>query len=155
VIDFVWVGKPAPLMVDNEVYRGATAEVDIRRTMDETQRAELRAKRDTDQREQESIQRRHRELLADTKEDKQDAPDDLETYTMMCTKRANALYAKDNAMKQLKEYDNLIARFTSEIVEMDKKNPSLRENVMKKYTDALAATGIKVENAPLVKYLQP
>lgn len=153
VIDMTWVGKPAPVMVSNEIYRGATAEVDVRRAMDETQRAELKAKRETDLREQESIQRRHRELLADVNEDKQ--PDDAETYTMRCVKRANALYAKENALKQLKEYDVLIERFTKELAEMDEKDPSLREGVMKRYTDALASTGIKPENAPLIKYMKP
>lgn len=153
VIDMTWVGKPAPVMVNNEIYRGATAEVDVRKVMDETQRSELKAKRETDLREQESIQRRHKELLADVSDEKQ--PDDAETYTMMCVKRANALYAKENALKQLKEYDVLTDKVTKQIADMDKQNPSLREGVMKKYTDALAATGIRPENAPLIKYMKP
>lgn len=153
VIDMTWVGKPAPVMVNNEIYRGSTAEVDVRKVMDETQRAELKTKREADLREQESIQRRHKELLADVNEEKQ--PDDAETYTMMCVKRANALFAKENALKQLKEYDVLIEKMTKQLVEMDKQNPSLKEGVMKRYTDALASTGIRPENAPLIKYMKP
>lgn len=153
VIDMTWVGKPAPVMLNNEIYRGSTAEVDVRRVMDDTQRAELKAKREADLREQESIQRRHKELIADVSDEKQ--PDDAETYTMMCVKRANALFAKENALKQLKEYDVLIEKMTKQLAEMDKQNPSLKEGVMKRYTDALASTGIRPENAPLIKYMKP
>ena len=154
IIDYAWVGKPAPLMLNNEVYRATTREIDIRRKVDETQREELKTRRETDKQEQESIQRRHRELMRDVGEDRKETPDDLELYTQLKTKLAHARFTKDEILKKLTDYDANIERVLKEIAEMDAKDASFKEDFMARYTAALAASGISLETSPLVRYMK-
>lgn len=152
-IDQCWVGRPVPLMVDNEIYRSSTREIDIRRKVDEVQREELKTRREEEKREQEDIQRRHRELMRDVNEDRKETPDDLELYVQMKVKHAHAKFTKDELLKRLTDYDSNISRVEKEIAELDEKDPTFKEQYMQRYVQALEAAGIPVHNAPLVKYM--
>jgi hypothetical protein len=152
-IDFTWVGRPFPLMVNNELYRGTTREIDIRRKVDEIQREELKTRREEEKREQEDIQRRHRELMRDVSEDRKETPDDLELYVQLRVKYAHARFTKDELLKRLTDYDANIDRVEKEIAELDKKEPAFKEQYIARYTSALEAAGIPVHSAPLIKYM--
>lgn len=152
-IDECWVGRPVPLMVDNEIYRSSTREIDIRRKVDEIQREELKTRREEEKREQEDIQRRHRELMRDVGEDRKETPDDLELYVQLKVKHAHAKFTKDELVKRLTDYDSNISRVAKEIKELDKKDSTFKEQYMARYTAALEASGIPLHNAPLIKYM--
>lgn len=152
-IDECWVGRPVPLMVDNEIYRSSTREVDIRRKVDEVQREELKTRREEEKREQEDIQRRHRDLMRDVGEDRKETPDDLELYVQLRVKFAHARFTKDELLKRLTDYDSNIARVEKEIADLDKKEPTFKEQYMARYTSALEAAGIPLHSAPLIKYM--
>jgi len=152
-IDYCWVGRPVPLMVDNEIYRASTREIDIRRKVDEVQREELKTRREEEKREQDDIQRRHRELMRDVGEDRKETPDDLELYVQLKVKYAHAKFTKEELAKRLVDYDANIERVEKEIREMDKKDKTFKEQYMARYIAALEASGIPVHNAPLIKYM--
>lgn len=152
-IDECWVGRPVPLMVNNEIYRSSTREIDIRRKVDEVQREELKTRRDEEKREQEDIQRRHRELMRDVNEDRKETPDDLELYVQLRVKYAHAKFTKDELVKRLTDYDGNIARVEKEIKDLDKKDPKFKEQYMARYVQALEASGIPLHSAPLIKYM--
>lgn len=153
-IDYTWIGKPAPLMVNNEVYRATTREIDIRRKVDEVQREDLRQKRDADKKEQEEIQRRHQDLMRDVNEDKKEAVDDLELFVQLKTKLAHARFTKDELIKRLKDYDEHIARAEKEVKDMSEIHPDFESQYMERYIKALEAAGIRPDSAPLIKYMK-
>lgn len=152
-IDTVWVGKPFPLMRDNSVYRATTREVDIRRKIDEVAREELKVKREQERAEMSSVQERHRNLMRDVAEEKDTAPDDLELYTQLVTKRAHLKYNSEEITRKLQESADLVAKVEAEIAEMDKTHPEYKDEFMERYTSALAAAGISVSSNPLIKYM--
>jgi hypothetical protein len=152
-IDFVYVGKPFPLLRDNEMYRESTREIDIRRKVDEVQRDELKKQREVEKAEMESVQQRHRDLLRSVEEEKDHAIDDLELYTQLRTKKAHLIFNREELTRKITESGELIQRVSNEIVEMDRAHPEYKNEFLKRYTDALAAAGITADKNPLIKYM--
>jgi hypothetical protein len=153
VIDICYTGKPFPLMHNNEIYRGVTREVDIRRKINEVQKDDLKTKRDNDKLEMQDIQERHRNLMRSVEEDKDDSIDDLELYTQLRTKKAHLMYNSDELARKIKDSVDLIKKAGDEITAMDNKNPEYKDEFLQKYKDALASTGISEDSNPLIKYM--
>lgn len=152
-IDYCFVGKPFPLMENNEVYRAATREIDIRRKVDEVQREDLRQKRENDRSEMESVNKRHRELMRSVEEDKVQSVDDIELYTQLRTKKAHLMYNTEELKRKIKESEEIIKRVNGEIADMDVKYPEYKNEFMSRYKSALSSAGINVETSPLLKYM--
>lgn len=153
-IDYCLVGRPFPLMVNNELYRLATKEVDVRKKVDDTIKSDLRQKRLDEQKEMESIQERHRHLMRDVSEDKSQALDDLEYYVQLKTKKASLQYNVEEIRRKEKESLDLVDKVTEEIKEIDKKFPDYKDQFLERYTNALATQGIDVSKNPLIKYMK-
>lgn len=153
-IDYCLVGRPFPLMVNNELYRLATKEVDIRKKVDDTIKADLKQKRMDEQKEMESIQERHRQLMRDVSEDKSQAIDDLEYYVQLKTKKASLMYNVQEIRRKEKESLELVDKVTEEIRDMDKKFPNYKDEFLERYTAALQTQGIDVNKNPLIQYMR-
>lgn len=153
-IDYCLVGRPFPLMVNNELYRLATKEIDIRKKVDDTIKQDLRQKRMDEQKEMESIQERHRELMRDVSEDKSQAIDDLEYYVQLKTKKASLQYNVSEIRRKEKESLELIDKVAEEIRDLDKKFPNYRDEFLERYTQALQTQGIDVNKNPLIQYMR-
>jgi len=152
-IDFCYVGKPFPLMENNEIYRDTTREIDIRRKVDEVQREDLKQKREQEKLEMSQVNERHRNLLRDTQEEKDAAIDDLELYVQLKAKCANLIHNKKEMERKIQETDDLVAKVKNEIMDMDKKHPDYKSQFLQRYKDALAAAGIPIDANPLLKYM--
>lgn len=153
-ISYCWVGKPFPVMVDNEMYRASTREIDIRRKVDEVVRDDVKQKREVEKQEMETIQKRQRELMKSVEEDKEQHFDDLDFYVQLKTKRAHLRFTQDEMQRKLKESAELIEKVTSEIEKLNSEHPEYESQYLQKYTSALESAGIKLEDNPLIKYMQ-
>lgn len=153
-IDYCLVGRPFPLMVNNELYRLATKEVDVRKKVDDTVKADLKQKRMDEQKEMESIQERHRQLMRDVSEDKSQALDDLEYYVQLKTKKASLQYNVQEIRRKEKESLELVDKVAEEIRELDVKFPNYKDEFLERYTAALQTQGIDVNKNPLIQFMR-
>jgi hypothetical protein len=154
VIDYCLVGRPFPLMVNNELYRLATKEIDVRKKVDDTVKHDIKQKRIEEQKEMESIQERHRQLMRDVSEDKTQALDDLEYYVQLKTKKASLQYNVSEIRRKEQESLDLINKVAEEIKELDHKFPNYKEEFLERYTKALETQGIDVNKNPLIQYMR-
>jgi hypothetical protein len=153
-IDYCLVGRPFPLMVNNELYRLATKEVDVRKKVDDTIKHDIKKKRVEEQKEMESIQERHRQLMRDVSEDKEQAIDDLEYYVQLKTKKASLMYNVQEIRRKEKESLELVDKVSEEIRDIDKKFPNYKDEFLDRYTKALETQGIDVSKNPLIQFMR-
>lgn len=153
VIDYCYVGKHFPLMVDNSAYRAATKEIDIRKKVDETVREDIKKKREVEKQEMEAVQERHRALMADVSEEKEKNFDDIDFYLQLRVKKANLQYRMDDLVKRIDESKDLIAQVSEEIKTLDKEHPEFRDQFIEKYKSALETSGIEQKGNPLLAYM--
>jgi len=72
-IDYAFVGRDFPIMVDNTSYCSTTREIDIRKKIDDTVKENIRKKKEEERREIEEIQERQQKLLnTNSKEEKEE-----------------------------------------------------------------------------------
>jgi hypothetical protein len=154
IIDYIRVGRPFPLMLDNRLYRCATKEVDIRKKVDETIRNDLKKKRDQDRDDMEQVQERHRQLMADVSEEREKKYDDLEYYVTLKTKKASLRYHVDEMTRKMKESAELIKAASAELATLEEAHPEYKNQYMDRYTAALQGAGISIDSNPLIKYMK-
>lgn len=153
VIDYCYVGKNFPLMVDNTAYRGATKEIDIRKKVDDTVRNDIKEKRAQEKIDMDSIQERHRALMADIEEEKNSNFDDLEFYVQLRVKRANLLFRRDDLKKKIDESESLADKVAEEIKNLNTSHPEYKEQYIARYLEALHSSGIDPKSNPIMAYL--
>ncbi len=154
-IDMVYIGREFPLMVDNTVYCSTTREIDLRKTVDEIVRADKKAKLEKEQKEIEEVTKRQQKLLDKThEEEKNTIFNDLDFYTTLRVKKAQALGLKDEAMKRLEEAQAVVKSASEEIEKLDIEFPEYKDQFMEKYMQALESTGSKASDNPLIKYMK-
>jgi len=153
-IDVVYIGKEFPLLVDNTMYTKSTREIDIRKKLDDVVKADLRMKKEKEQKEIEEVTARQQKLLDKTHEtEKEEIYDDIEFYTTLRVKKAQALSLIDEAKKRVKEAEEVVESTNQEIDTLDKDHPEYKEQFLEKYKNALSSIGTKAEDNPLIKYM--
>jgi hypothetical protein len=153
-IDMCLVGKEFPIMVDNSIYCRSTREIDIRKKVDDVVRANIRSKNEKEQKDIEDVTKRQQRLLDKTHEDEKETIfQDLDYYTMLRVKKAQAKGLIDEATSRIKEAEDVIASSNEEIDKLDVENPEYKDQFMKKYQDAIESIGGEITENPLIKYL--
>jgi hypothetical protein len=154
-IDLVHIGKEFPLLVDNTMYTAATREIDIRKKVDEVVKADLKQKKAKEQKEIDEVTARQQKLLDKTHEaEKEQIYDDIDYYTTLRVKKAQALSLIDEAKKRMEEGEAVVESTNKEIDELDILHPEYKNDFVAKYENALLSTGTKIEDNPLIKYLK-
>lgn len=154
-IDMVYIGREFPLLVDNTLYTKTTREIDIRKKVDDIVKADLRQKKEKEQKEIEEVTARQQKLLDKTHEAEKDQIfDDLEYYTTLRVKKAQALSLIDEAKKRMEEAQEVVESANKEIEDLDKDHPEYKEEFFGKYENALNSIGSSVAENPLIKYLK-
>ena len=154
-IDLVFIGKEFPVMVDNTIYTKSTREIDIRKKVDDMVKADLRTKKDKEQKDIEDVMQRQQKLLDKTHaEEKEETYNDIDYYTTLRVKKAQALSLIDDAGKRVKEAEGVVASADTEINKLDDEFPQYKMDFMAKYEKALASIGSKLTDNPLVNYLK-
>jgi hypothetical protein len=154
-IDMVLIGREFPLLIDNTMYTSSTREIDIRKKVDDIVKADLRQKKEKEQKEIEEVTARQQKLLDKTHEaEKEEIFNDVDYYTTLRVKKAQALSLIDEAKKRMEEAQGVVDSASKEIDELDSQYPDYKNQFLDKYIHALESTGTKPEDNPLIKYLQ-
>jgi hypothetical protein len=154
-IDMVYIGREFPLLVDNTMYTKTTREIDIRKKIDDVVKADLRQKKEKEQKEIDEVTARQQKLLDKTHEtEKNEIFNDLEFYTTLRVKKAQALSLIDEARKRMEEAEEVVKSTNEEIETLDKDNPEYKNEFFAKYENALKSIGSSVDENPLIKYLK-
>jgi hypothetical protein len=154
-IDVIYVGRPFPLMANNEIYTRSTREIDVKKKVDDVTKSAIKDKMLKDQQELKEIQQRQSKLLnKSTEEQKEKSLDDLEYYTELRVKKASALATIEDCHKREKEAESVQAETSSEIEKLDKLYPEYQKEYMEKYENALRAIGADITKNPIIKYMK-
>lgn len=154
--DLVRVGQEFPLMVDNTVYTAETREINIKAIVDDISLSYIRKKKEQERNERQEVEERARRLInSNTEEEKEETgADDLEYYTMLRTKKANAQHVIDEAKKRNLEAQEALEKVTKEIAKMDEKFPTFKKDYIAQYDRALKSIGGDAAKNPLIQYMK-
>ena len=137
------------------MYTKSTREIDLRKKVDDIVKADLRMKKEKEQKEIEEVTRRQQKLLDKThSEEKEETFEDVDYYTQLRVKKGQALSLIDEAKKRIEEAQGVVDSSDVEISDLDQKHPEFKEQFMARYEHALKSTGADVKDNPLIKYLK-
>lgn len=151
-IDFVYVGTDFPLMVDNTMFCSTTREIDIRKKIEETVKESIKTKKEEEKRQMEEVQERQQKLLNNEEEKVDD--EDIDFYTQLRVKKANAQHMMDECKKRITECQAVIDTTDNQINQLDAKYPDYKAEFIAKYKHALDAIGSDAAQNPLIKYME-
>lgn len=155
-IDVFHIGKYFPLLVDNTVFTETTREIDIRKKIDDVVKADIRTKKQQEQKEIDEVTKRQQKLLDKSVENEKDTTyTDIDFYTQLRVKKAQNLSLIDDANKRIEEAKQAIASAEVEIVKLEEEFPDYKEQFLDNYTRALKEVGTDIDTNPLIKYLKP
>lgn len=152
-IDITHVGRDFPLMADTSIYCETTREIDVRKKIEETVKEHLKSKKEEEKREIDEIQERQDRLLNEHKEQTEQTID-IEWYTQLRVKKANAQHMLDECNKRMQECNEVIQKTQQQIDDIDEKHPDFKDEFLSKYKNALQAIGADASKNPLIKYMQ-
>jgi hypothetical protein len=145
-----YVGKEFPLTLD-PLYFSETHEVDMKKKMDDVERAHAKTVREKDQEDMETLKRREKELLDSSKKSPEEAKEDIDHYISLRVKCANILHVRDETLAKLEKFDQTRQETMAEIAEMDQAHPEYANDYLAKFKKSLDEVGIK--DTPLLKYM--
>lgn len=150
-IRFAKVGCPTPININPDFCKDVT-EIDIKNQIDTEISSNIKAKRDLERKEIESIQDRARKLQEKTDNE---AEDPIEIYTTLKNKKAQLMWTYLEHTKKKGEIKDLIISTFKNIKEWDNKDSTLKDRYFDKFMDARKESGIKDENIEntFMKYL--
>ena len=132
------VGRPFPCTVSSD-YSEDTNEVDLKKSMTESVSHSIKQKKKTESQQIKEIEQREKELLEDTKKEKEDPVD---FYTTLRVKKAQLAWTYLETQKKMDQMKESIIKTRSEIEKMDDENNSYSNDYFKKYCDARSASGL-------------
>jgi len=136
-----YVGRPFPLTLKSE-FSKEVADIDLKKSIAESMSADVKNKRDKEQKEIEEIQARQKELLEDVKKT-EEALDDR--YTTLKVKKAQLVWTYVETEKKVSQMRTLIAKARRELEDLDRSHPELKDVYYNKYVDARKQAGLPVD----------
>ena len=134
-----YVGRPFPVTLDPK-YAAKVEEIDIKKKATEVISEDVKARRDKEKEEMDSIKDREKQLLAESKEDYKEDP--YERYTVLKVKKAQLVWGYAQTTKQLEEMKKVILKTRRDLEEMDQANPEYKEEYFARYLKARRDAGI-------------
>jgi hypothetical protein len=145
-----YVGKEFPLTLD-PLYFSETHEVDMKKKMDDIERAHAKTVREKEQEDMETLKKREKELLDSSKKSPEEAKEDIDHYIALRVKCANILHVRDETLAKLEKFDQTRQETMAEIAQMDQAHPDYANDYLAKFKKSLEEVGIK--DTPLLKYM--
>ena len=156
-IDIVFVGHDYPLLVDNTSYCRSTAEIDIRKKVEEVVKSHIKSKREEEKAQIKECEERAAILRDPThQKEKDDAMDTQELYTKLRVKKASVLHAIDEYVTKLSQARKVLTSTDKEIEELEKSNPEVVGTMeyLNRFGKEMKAIGVNnPEQNPYYKYL--
>jgi hypothetical protein len=145
-----YVGREFPLTLD-PMYFNETHEIDIKKKMDEVERAHAKTVRDKEQEDMQTLKKRETELLEATKKSPEEIKHDIDHYISLRVKCANILHVRDETLKKLQTYEQTRQDTMAELEELDAAHPDYKDLYLEKFKKSLSDVGI--QDTPLLKYM--
>uniref|UniRef100_A0A6C0DK18 Uncharacterized protein n=1 Tax=viral metagenome TaxID=1070528 RepID=A0A6C0DK18_9ZZZZ len=153
-IDMPLVGKEFPLMVNNEVYTYSVRDVDTKQIITDTTTSLMKEKEEKDEKEKKAMLEKQKQLLDETnEEEKEKTLTDYALYEQLRTKKANNLYVIEKCKNNLAKCQENIDNALKEILEIDSKFPSYKNDYIKNYIDEIKQVGIDPKQMEIIKYM--
>jgi hypothetical protein len=148
------VGKEFPLMVNNEVYTYSVRDVDTKQIITDTTTSLMKEKEEKDEKEKKAMLEKQKQLLDETnEEEKEQTLTDYALYEQLRTKKANNLYVIEKCKTNLVKCQENIDNALKEILEIDSKYPSYKNDYIKNYIDEIKQVGIDPKQMEIIKYM--
>ena len=148
------IGSEFPLMLDDSAYTEATREVDIRKKMDDTYKANFKKKREEEKKQMKEIQERRQQLMDPTHSKAQErAVDDLDLYIELRIKKANAMMAQDECKKTMDSAADIVRKTDSLLEKIETDHPDYEDEYLERYQRALTAIGTSPAQSTLIEYM--
>jgi hypothetical protein len=151
--DIAYVGKDFPVTGDTERYCTNTNEVDIRMNLDSTSKANILQQKANDKKEIQEINSRHKELLDDTKKEKESI--DIEYYTTLKQKKASMRIMMEECQKKQEEAKKILEKTFKELEDLDQKHPEFKDQYTEIYKKATINIGAdKASSDKMISYMK-
>ena len=145
-----YVGHEFPLTLD-PLYFNETHEINLKKKMDNVAKAHVKAAREKETQDIETLKKREKELLETAKQSPEDMKQSLDHYIALKVKCANICLVRDETMKKLEGYEKSKAEAEEELKDLDKQFPEYAEQALPTFMKSLSDVGIK--DTPLLKYM--
>jgi hypothetical protein len=146
------VGRPFPLTNSSD-FSQEIIKINLKQDLTDSMSADMKNKRNQEQKEMEEIRDREKELLEDTK--REEPTDDH--YTTLRVKKAQLTWTYIETEKKLQQMAGLIAKAMHETEQLDRNYPELKEKYYNKYMEARKTAGLptdaKTMDQSFMKYL--
>jgi hypothetical protein len=138
-----YVGRPFPLTTTSK-YSAETSEVDIRRETTAAVSANIKQKKNDEQKVVNEIKEREEALILESKREESDPYED---YITMRVKMSQIGFTYIESEKKMVEMKEIILRTRDELEKMDSEFPDFKGTYIEKYMKARSDAGIK-EDSP-------
>lgn len=150
-----YVGRPFPLTEKSD-YSAETAEIDIRKETTQAVSTNVKNKKAEEQKTIDDIKEREEALLAESKQNPEDA-DPYDEYITLRVKKAQLSWTYLEHIKKMEEVRGIILKTRERLEELDQENSEFKEKYYDKYVKARKDAGIKDTeeelNSNFMKYL--
>jgi hypothetical protein len=145
-----YVGHEFPLTLD-PLYFSETHEVNLKKKMDTVAKAHVKAAKEKEAEDIETLKKREKELLQSSKQSPEDIKTSLDHYIALKVKCANICLVREETMKKLEGYEKSKAEAEDELRALDDQFPEYKDQAIPTFKKSLADVGIK--ETPLLKYM--
>lgn len=145
-----YVGHEFPLTLD-PLYFNETHEINMKKKMDNVAKSHVKAAREKENQDIETLKKRERELLDTSKQSPEDMKVSLDHYIALKVKCANICLVREETMKKLEGYEKSKAEAEAELRALDEQFPEYKDQAVPTFVKSLADVGIK--ETPLLKYM--
>lgn len=146
-----YVGRPFPV-TDLSNYSAETSEIDIRSSMTETVSADIEKKKREEKDTIKEMQKRQKELIADTTERKEADP--YEEYITNQVKLATLKFTYFETQKKMEEMKASIIKTRTQIADTEAEHTTYKDSYFERYMEARREAGLKDERSSADNFIR-
>ena len=139
-----YVGRPFPITASSK-YSAETDEIDIRKEMSSSVSSSIKSKKVKEQSDMQEIKKREEALLAESRQDPEDA-DPYEEYITLRVKKAQLSWTYLEHIKKMAEVKEIIITTRLRLEEMENKDDEFKEKYYEKYVKAREDVGLNMDD---------
>lgn len=147
-----YCGKPFPVAEDVKKFASELDEVDIRKKVVKDISEDIKQKRLEDKKAMEEIQQRERQLREDVSKT-EDEIEPIENYITSQLKKSQLIVRYKELRKTLSDHKRLIAHACQHLTNMEKEDPTIKDNYMERYVRAREEVGLNQAMESFMQYM--
>ena len=138
-----YVGRPFPITASSK-YSAETDEIDIRKEMTASVSQSIKSKKQKDNKDMKEIKQREEALLAESRQDPEDA-DPYDEYITLRVKKAQLSWTYLEHIKKMAEVKDIIIETRARLEELEKEDSEYKEKYYAKYVKAREDVGLTMD----------